>query len=226
MVDYNPFATTFSASRKNMKWPEIEYFFQFLGQNSLFLWKEEILDVGCGNGRLVELMDKYGFQRERYTGIDISSELIQEARKSFPWENFVISDMQDPKVWEKEKFSLIFFIASFHHLKGMQEREKVLKIYTDKLLPWGYLCMTNWALESWKNAEKYKSSLIQNSENLFNSKDFSIKIWKHQRYYHSFSLWELGFLAEESGLLMVENRLFQTENNIISIFQKKAEKDL
>jgi hypothetical protein len=34
-VDYNNFATTFSQSRKNMKWEEIDYFIDFLNnQNS------------------------------------------------------------------------------------------------------------------------------------------------------------------------------------------------
>jgi len=31
-VDYNNFAKTFSTSRKNMKWKEIDYFLSFLGE--------------------------------------------------------------------------------------------------------------------------------------------------------------------------------------------------
>jgi cyclopropane fatty-acyl-phospholipid synthase-like methyltransferase len=45
MVDYNNFAKTFSKSRKNMKWLEMEYFLEKLN----FTNDIKILDVGCGN---------------------------------------------------------------------------------------------------------------------------------------------------------------------------------
>jgi 2-polyprenyl-3-methyl-5-hydroxy-6-metoxy-1,4-benzoquinol methylase len=61
IVDYNPFAQQFVVSRKDMQWPEIEYFFDFLGKNSLFFGQEKVLDVGCGSGRLVNQAEKNGF---------------------------------------------------------------------------------------------------------------------------------------------------------------------
>jgi len=33
MVDYNNFAKTFSESRKNMKWPEMEYFLESIPED-------------------------------------------------------------------------------------------------------------------------------------------------------------------------------------------------
>jgi hypothetical protein len=43
-VDYDKFAKTFSNSRKNMKWEEIDYFLdKFLKNNKDF----SVLDVGC-----------------------------------------------------------------------------------------------------------------------------------------------------------------------------------
>lgn len=47
-VDYNNFAQTFAASRKNMKWEEVEYFFSTLQGG------ESIVDIACGSGRLLE----------------------------------------------------------------------------------------------------------------------------------------------------------------------------
>ncbi|MGB2110948.1 MAG: hypothetical protein ACPHY8_03510 [Patescibacteria group bacterium] len=41
MVDYNNFAKTFSKSRKNMKWEEMEYFLEKLNINN----STKILDV-------------------------------------------------------------------------------------------------------------------------------------------------------------------------------------
>jgi len=39
LVDYNPFAKSFSQSRKSMSWPEIDYFFDILKAS------DSILDV-------------------------------------------------------------------------------------------------------------------------------------------------------------------------------------
>lgn len=45
MVDYNPFAKTFSESRKNMKWPELDVILSDIVQNKY----QKIVDIGCGN---------------------------------------------------------------------------------------------------------------------------------------------------------------------------------
>ncbi|MCP4524153.1 MAG: hypothetical protein GY828_08095, partial [Candidatus Gracilibacteria bacterium] len=56
MVDYNNFAKTFSKSRKNMKWGEMEYFLKQVSISE----STNILDVGCGNGRFLgELINTF-----------------------------------------------------------------------------------------------------------------------------------------------------------------------
>ena len=79
--------------------------------------------------------------------------------------------------------------------------------------------MTNWALESPLNEEKYRDS-GESQINEFWSRDFHIKIGKFTRYYHSFTLRELEYLAKETGFHILENRLFSTEKNIITILRK------
>jgi len=44
-MDYNNFAKTFSNSRKNMKWEEIDYFLEFINKNSLDKKNISILDI-------------------------------------------------------------------------------------------------------------------------------------------------------------------------------------
>lgn len=80
--------------------------------------------------------------------------------------------------------------------------------------------MTNWALESPLNIHAYKNSAIYGSENQFLSRDFSIKIGKYFRFYHSFHLDELNYLAQKTNFHILENRLFDNERNFVSIFQK------
>lgn len=216
-VDYNDFSTTFSKSRENMKWEEIDYFLDFL-------WKENsdstsILDVGCGNGRLIGHIEKNWIKITNYLWTDLSSWLITEANKLYPDKSFQVLDMLSISEI-KEKFDYIFFIASFHHLKTIEERIEVLKQIKNLLkLNWT-IFMTNWALNSELNSEKYKESMIENSKNEFLSQDYNIKIGEFIRYYHSFSLQELDYLFNNSWYEIVENRLFDNKRNFISIIKK------
>jgi SAM-dependent methyltransferase len=214
IVDYNNFAKTFANSRSGMKWEEIYYFFEKI-------WKFEwynVLDIGCGSGRLIEHIQDYFDGDFFYTGIDSSSEILKEARKKFPEREFLHQNMKELSC--KKKYRFIFLIASFHHLKDNEERFQVLKAIYDQAEPDAKIFMTNWALSSPLNGEKYKNSRIPNSENEFWSSDYNIKIGEFWRYYHNFSLEELKFLAQQTGFKILENRLFNSQRNIITILQK------
>ncbi len=213
-VDYNNFAHTFSRSRKNMKWEEIDYFIDFL-------WKIktdciDILDVGCWNWRLLEHLEKNRIKIANYLWTDLSIWLIEEAKKLHLNHKFQVLDMLSISEI-KEKFDCIFFIASFHHLRTIDERIEVLKQTKNLLKPNWTIFMTNWALNSVLNYEKYKNSLIENSKNEFWGQDYNIKIGKYTRFYHSFSIEELEYLFKNTWFEIVENRLFENNRNFISI---------
>ncbi len=216
MTNYDNFSKTFASSRKNMKWEEIEYFFQCLKNT----WN--ILDLGCGSGRLLERYKEYfGNYPKSYLGVDLSEALLSEAKNTFPKHDFEQGNMWNiEKIVKWKKFDFIFLIASFHHLNSWEERERVLLQLKNILTGTGKIFMTNWALESPVHKEKYKTSYRPGSKNIFWSKDFNIKFWKFDRYYHSFSLKELEYLWGKSGLQIQENRLFDTEKNIITILTK------
>lgn len=185
-TDYNKFAKTFSNSRKNMKWEEISYFLDVIKNSNNQNEKYDeinILDIGCWNGRLLwELRDRE-VDINSYLWIDLSKWLLKEAKKNHPNDNFLELNMLDLNKlienistksfspfniffssfnnFKKEKFyslqfSHIFFIASFHHLKTIQERIEVLKTTYKLLTKWWYIYMTNWSLNSKLNYEKYK----------------------------------------------------------------------
>ncbi|MCD5375350.1 class I SAM-dependent methyltransferase [Candidatus Gracilibacteria bacterium] len=214
-TDYNNFAKTFSKSRKNMKWEELEYFFSCLQQGS-------ILDIGCGSGRLIEQYTLFFSENiENYYGVDMSSGLIDEAQISFPEENFAVGNMLDiQKLLGEKTFNNIFLIASFHHLETLEQREIMMKKLFQVCKPDGKIYMTNWALESQAHLEKYKHAKIKKTENKFGSSDFNIKFGDHDRFYHSFSISELAHLADISGFMVIENRLFDNEKNIVTILKK------
>ena len=214
-TDYNNFAKTFSQSRKNMKWEELEYFFSHLTQGS-------ILDIGCGSGRLLEQYEQH-FTRPtgEYLWIDMSSGLISEAQKAFPDKSFIAGNMLDLQsiLWDK-KYDNFFLIASFHHLETLEQREQMMKQLFAVAKPWAKIFMTNWALESPQHLEKYRHAKVAGSKSKFGWSDFNIKFWKHDRFYHNFSLTELEYLSQTSGFTIIENRLFESEKNIITILQK------
>jgi SAM-dependent methyltransferase len=218
MVDYNNFAKTFSKSRKNMKWLEMEYFMDKLN----FSDNTKILDIWCGNWRFLwELISIFSdkINSNNYTWADLSSGLLEEARKDYSEFNFHELNMLDIDSLE-DKFTDIFFFASFHHLQNIDDRLVVLKKAFDKLETGWKIYMTNWALNSELNSKRYNSAIIEWSENEFGSLDYNIKIWEFDRYYHCFSIEELTYLFTEAWFKIIENKLFENNRNFISIIQK------
>lgn len=90
-MSYNAFASTFSQSRKNLRWGEIEYFIEYMKKYSSDE-KISILDIGCGNGRFLETLQISRFPYS-YLGIDESAGMVDEARKLHPEQNFQVLDM-------------------------------------------------------------------------------------------------------------------------------------
>lgn len=214
-VNYNNISNDFSKSRIWMKWPEINYFIEKI------LLKEpnpNILDIWCWSARLLEQINSIWNFKLIYSWVDNSSWMLDNAKKNFPQSNFYLSDMVNISL--ENKYNIITFIASYHHLNNIIERENTLKIAYDLLEDWGYLFMTNWALNSEINNEKYKDSIIDNSLNNFWSKDYMIKFWEYNRYYHCFDLKELEYLANKTWFKIIENKLFENKKNIITILKK------
>ncbi len=215
VVDYNNIAKKFSNSRKNLKWEELDYFFKRLANKESI----SILDIGCGNWRLLwELLIKQ-IKIKRYLWIDLSIWLLEEAKKIYPEFDFLELDMiKVDKI--KEKFDVIFLIATFHHLNSYEDRLKVLKKIYNLLNKWWIVFITNWALNSKFNSQKYENSKIDWSCNEFWSFDYNIKFWDYLRYYHCFDLKELNNLFNKSFFKIIENRLFDNSKNFISILKK------
>jgi hypothetical protein len=60
MVNYDAYAATFSNSRKNLQWPELDAIIEDMRQCG----HTSVLDVGCGNGRLVEQVIDYSREKD------------------------------------------------------------------------------------------------------------------------------------------------------------------
>ena len=202
---YDDFAKTFSCSRVNHPWPEIDY--------SIAKAKEmgavRILDIGCGNGRFLEEGQKQWFSPAYYLGIDNSERMIEWAKLLYPEYRFEVRDMRNLE-WVDGDFDIILLIASFHHLETVIERMTVLDSLQCLLAPHGIIFMTNWNL---RDQEMYRDSYLGNG-------DYSIKIGAYTRYYHGFTVNELDRLFRVNDYTIIENRIFEGGKNIISVIQK------
>jgi len=73
--NYEEIAADFDMTRKNCVWPELAKLAELVKDG------DRVLDVGCGNGRLLRALTGKSIE---YLGVDSSSELIEMARKNFP----------------------------------------------------------------------------------------------------------------------------------------------
>lgn len=205
-MSYDHFAHTFSESRKNHPWPELDFILADMKSREF----RSVLDIGCGNGRFLEEAEKQWYVFSSYLGLDSSMGMIEEARWLHPNSEFRVCDMltlgKFPLI-QWTAFDVILFLASFHHLQTHEERVVVLQNIKKFIAPRGRIYMTNWNL---REQPRYEKSHQWNG-------DFSIKIGTYSRYYHGFTLTELENLFYEAWYQVVENRIFEGGRNILSI---------
>jgi len=199
--DYNKIVEKFSNTRK-FSWREFEDFLQYVNEG------DTVLDAGCGNGRLIELLSKKNIE---YTGIDYSDKLINIARKQHPGHNFLVGDITTLP-FSNNKFNVIFCIATLHHIPGQKLRQQTIQGISRILKKNGYLIMTNWNL--WQ--KMWWPMLIQNAlqkitgQSQLDWQDI-LKPWKNEqgeiiikRYIHSFRPGELKKLLSKNGLIILQ----------------------
>ena len=78
---------------------------------------KKVLDIGCGTGRFVPLFVDEGLE---YTGMDISTGMIDVAQEHFPDQRFVESDILDEATWPQETFDGFWAAASLQHIPREQ----------------------------------------------------------------------------------------------------------
>ena len=106
---YNQIANEFSDTR-NHPWEEFKYFQEYLHPEA------EIIDLGCGNGRLLNFLNQHYLDNKfQYIGIDNNQALLAHAQKKFPQSQFFLGDqLAIPR--EDNSIDIIMNIAAFHHL--------------------------------------------------------------------------------------------------------------
>lgn len=218
--DYNRIAPHFSATRVEAR--ELRQFIPFIAPG------QRILDWGCGNGRLVYILQNKGVE---YIGTDQSAGLLEQAEELFQkeikegWVKFICTD---PTVetrfiasssqrsskevkFPENYFDLIFMIASFHHLPDEASRLELLQKVFKELKQDGKLIITVWNLESDWAKEKLQSGYKKMGEYDYlvpwKTKEGEVLV---ERYYHHFTKDELEKLMREAGF-NIEEMYFESK---------------
>lgn len=200
--NYDDIAQSFSLSRRKHLWPEMEKAATLVSDG------DSVLDLGCGDGRFLRAL--YG-KRITYLGADNSSQMIAQAKASYPAADFLEAEATDLSDIADDSFDIVASFAMWHHLPGREKQEKCLREIARVLKPGGRLLMTVWRLGSYRKLRK--GIFLSRLKNLlylrFSSWNDFVFPWKGSdgkidslRYYHSFSRREIARRFKRSGICL------------------------
>jgi ubiquinone/menaquinone biosynthesis C-methylase UbiE len=90
---------------------------------------KDILDVGCGTGRLLRKIREH-WPNARLIGIDPAEGMVKKAREMMPDSTFIVSPAESIPLPDTS-VNLVFSTTSFHHwsdqLQGIREIRRVLR---------------------------------------------------------------------------------------------------
>jgi len=105
-----------------------EKFKRLLLEHMAFRDDDYVLDVGCGNGTLLARMAKS--KKINGFGIDVSPQMIQQAKNRYPEFDFVVSGCENTP-FEENSMDIVTVCAAYHHFPNVdafaQEAKRVLK---------------------------------------------------------------------------------------------------
>jgi len=187
--NYDLIAEDFSSTRSSL-WPELQQFSSWVEEG------DRILDIGCGNGRLLNL---FSDKDVSYIGLDSSSRLVKLAQQDHPGREFIVGDFLEV-TFPSDTFDKAFAIAFLHHIPSEVMRLNILAEARRILKPEGILFLTVWT-----PAKAFRSPLFQKSK-ILKSRDI-IRPWGKQTdlYCHFFKPKEIIHLTQKAGLSIVQH---------------------
>lgn len=162
--------------------------------------KGRVLDVGCGNGRLLTWLPSPSYSS--YLGVDVSRGLLKLASKEHRTSNvrFKQADAMNLPV-KNESYDAVFCIATLHHIPSREFQLKVLSECYRALNSKGYLFLTVWDLYRPAYFFRHVGALLRGRP-----KELFVPWGKgdgppagRRRYCHAFTMRELCGLLKDAG---------------------------
>ena len=113
---------------------------------------EHLLDLACGEGRHSYWFAQKGFS---VTGLDLSTPLLELARKNYPQLRFIQSDMRSIP---GQYHGIMSLFTSFGYFADHKDNAKVIQAISAALFPQG------WFWLDFFNAERVKHTYVPRSE--------------------------------------------------------------
>lgn len=218
---YSDFGTQFSQTRRRIQ-PGVRAILSQLEG------RENILDLGCGNGEMARCLADSQF-RGRYTGLDFSLPLLEAANdhpEQFPI-HFAEADLSSAN-WdfaiEPCSFDLVTSFAVMHHIPGHTLRQEIIHKVRRLLKPSGKFILSNW---QFLNSDKLKNR-IQPWQTIglrptdVDEGDYLLD-WRSGgtgfRYVHSFTEAELSELAVTCQFQVVSSFYSDGEGGRLGLYQ-------
>jgi len=158
----------------------------------------KVLDLGCGNGRFGQWLEKKG-KTVDYTGVDRNTGLLKYAKKTIKKGRFYQFDLLN--AWPKldKDYDAAILMAVLHHIPGRDNRLSLLKKVKSYLKKDGVMVFTVWHFNQYKrfNKQVIKWSSIGVNKNKVEANDWLLDWKKGQeaiRYIHLFDNEEIEWL--------------------------------
>jgi ubiquinone/menaquinone biosynthesis C-methylase UbiE len=214
---YEEIARNFSQTRK-VFWEELNFLGNYIKDG------DEVLDIGCGNGRFLEVLNGKVFQ---YTGIDNSESLISYAKK---WQGdkgkFVCASALDLP-FENKQFDAAVSFGVLHHIPSKKYRGEFLNEAHRVLKKDGLLILTVWNLWNNRITPVIKKHAVQKllGKSKLDFKDVFLPFGKKEgvRYLHAFTKGELKKLLQNSGFKIEDFQIISRRGkneNIVAVCKK------
>jgi len=194
---YNENASYWSTTRQSW-WNDLAFIKDYLKEGG------KLLDFGCGNGRLLELinsLDEKVRQKIDYQGVDISSRLLNYAQEKYPKNKFKLIEREGELPFPDDSFDLVFSIAVFHHFSPKMAESALIELKR-VLKQGGLIFLSGWCLRKGKHLREYQKQQIKLKEKGAAFLSFHEKKADSEegRYYYRWELEEIVGLAKKIGL--------------------------
>jgi ubiquinone/menaquinone biosynthesis C-methylase UbiE len=103
----------------------------------------KVLDVGCAGGEDLPQLLRVGYNAQNFTGIDILTEQIQEAKTLYPQVNFIQGDASRME-FADDSFDLVFESTMFATLPDNEFSAAIAHEMVRVCKPEGYFLLLDW----------------------------------------------------------------------------------
>jgi SAM-dependent methyltransferase len=115
------------------------------------LGERRILDVGCGRGEWLAVLEDFGAQRERISGIDLDAVRVEDCRRRFQGADLRVGDATKLP-WESATFDVVLQSTVFTSILDGNVRKQVAAEMVRVLRPGGTIIWYDFRYDNPRNA--------------------------------------------------------------------------